>query len=117
MKGSIKNTLTGCSHPSRIGSRHVGDQVVCHQERSSNSKSRSSSRLFCRYHRQAKECKNQRGQEEYICLVLAEVWAVETVFRPTKLNGARFDEKTVLPFDRSESASRGMVEVLDKVKR
>ena len=81
MKGNIKNTLTGCSHPSRIGSHHVGDQVVCHQGRTSNSKSRSSSRLFCRYHRQAKECKNQRGQEECICLVLAEVWAVETVFR------------------------------------
>ena len=43
--------------------------------------------------------------------------AVETVFRPTKFNGAKFDEKTILPFDNGESRSRGMVEVMEKTKK
>src|SRR5262249_15621925 len=39
---------------------------------------------------------------------------LDTAFRPTTLKGAKFDEKTVLPFDRSESLSRGMIEVSAK---
>ena len=40
----------------------------------------------------------------------------ETSFGPTKLGGAKFDEKTVLPFDRSETALRGMLQIVEKIK-